>query len=493
MIAFRRDLARAAVRGGRPLSGAVAAVTALALAALAPVATASAAARAGSWGTVTEVPGTAALNQDGDSEVTSVSCATAGNCSAGGDYADASLHLQAFVVSETGGKWGTATEVPGTAALDTGGYAWVTSVSCTTAGNCGASGAYVDAAQHQQAFVVSQSGGTWGTAIEVPGTADLNAGGDAWVTSMSCSSTGDCIAGGVYTDASHHRQAFVVSETGGTWGTAIEVPATAALNRGGDAETMSVSCATAGNCGAGGQYEDAAHHLQAFVVSETGGTWGTAVQVPGTAHLNKGGNAETTAVSCASAGNCTAGGAYEDASVDRWAFVVSETGGKWGTAIQVPGTAALNKGGNAEIVSVSCVTAGNCTVGGDYADASYLPQALVVSQIGGKWGTAIEVPGTAALNKGGSAEVLSVSCRSAGDCSAGGDYLDGSFHVQAFAVNETGGTWGTAIEVPGTAALNKGGIAEITSVSCPAAGKCGAGGEYEDAADHFQAFVVSGT
>jgi hypothetical protein len=418
-----------------------AAVTALALAALVPAATASAAAAtvtsASTWGSVIEVPGTAALNQDGDSEVTSVSCASAGNCSAGGDYADASLHLQAFVVSETGGRWGTATEVPGTAALDTGGYAWVTSVSCTTAGNCSAGGAYVDAAKNQQAFVVSQSGGTWSTAIEVPGTADLNTGGDAWVTSMSCTSTGDCIAGGVYTDAAHHRQAFVVSETGGTWG--------------------------------------------------------SAVQVPGTARLNKGGNAETTAVSCATAGNCTAGGAYEDASVDRWAFVVSETGGKWGTAIRVPGTTALNKGGNAEITSVSCVTAGNCTVGGDYADASYLPQALVVSQTGGTWGTAIEVPGTAALNKGGSAEVLSVSCRSAGNCSAGGDYLDGSFHVQAFAVNETGGTWGTAIEVPGTAALNKGGIAEITSVSCPATGNCGAGGEYEDAADHFQAFVVSGT
>jgi hypothetical protein len=254
-----------------------------------------------------------------------------------------------------------------------------------------------------------------------------------------------------------------------------------------------VSCATAGNCSAGGQYEDAAHHLQAFVVSQTGGTWGTAIQVPGTAALNKGGNAEVLSVSCTTAGNCSVGGAYEDASVDRWAFVVSETGGRWGTAIQVPGTAALNKGGNAEITSVSCRSAGNCSAGGDYADASYLPQAFAVSETAGRWGTAVEVPGTAALNKGGSAEVLSVSCRSAGNCSAGGDYLDASFHVQAFAVSETGGRWGSAIEVPGTAALNKGGIAEITSVSCPAVGNCGAGGEYEDAADHFQAFVVSGT
>jgi hypothetical protein len=55
---------------------------------------------------------------------------------------------------------------------------------------------------------------------------------------------------------------------GGTWGTAIEVPGIAALNKGGDADIASVSCATAGNCSAGGYYEDASGKTQAFVVSE---------------------------------------------------------------------------------------------------------------------------------------------------------------------------------------------------------------------------------
>jgi len=38
----------------------------------------------------------------------------------------------------------------------------------------------------------------------------------------------------------------------------------------------------------------------------------------------------------------------------------------------------------------------------------------------GGWGTAREVPGTAALNKGGSASIYSVSCTSSGSCSSGG-------------------------------------------------------------------------
>jgi hypothetical protein len=95
---------------------------------------------------------------------------------------------------------------------------------------------------------------------------------------------------------------------------------------------------------------------------------------------------------------------------------------------------------------------------------------------GGSWGTAEEVPGVAALNRGGSAEITSVSCARAGDCSAGGDYVDGSHRTQAFVAGEAKGTWEPAQEVPGTAALNRGGFAEITSVSCARPGDCSAGG-----------------
>jgi hypothetical protein len=61
----------------------------------------------------------------------------------------------------------------------------------------------------------------------------------------------------------------------------------------------------------------------------------------------------------------------------------------------------------------------------------------VASQINGTWHTAIEVPGTAALNQGGSAGIGSVSCTSVGECSAGGAYADGSGHGQAFVDSET--------------------------------------------------------
>src|SRR5215469_15379801 len=378
------------------------------------------------------------------------------------------------------GIWHTATRLPGTSAA---GNVSVTSMSCGSAGDCGAGGS----------FLASEAHGRWGTAVGVPGIVALR-GSAAGVESVSCASAGDCGAGGYYRDSSGHLQAFVVSEVNGRWGDAVEVPGTAALNKSGWAQVASVSCAAAGDCAAGGTYSGASGHFQAFVVSEVRGRWGTAVEVPGTAALNKSGWAQVASVSCAAAGDCSFGGVYRDRSFHEQAFVVSEVNGRWATAVEVPGTAALNKGGQARVVSVSCGSVASCGAGGYYTDGSGGLEAFVVSEVNGRWATAVEVPGTAALNRGGYAQALSVSCASAGDCAAGGTYADGSFHGQAFVVSEVNGRWGTALEVPGTAALNQGGgnaNAGVVSLSCRLPASCGALGWYTGRSGFLQVFVAS--
>src|SRR5712692_2745876 len=70
--------------------------------------------------------------------------------------------------------------------------------------------------------------------------------------------------------------------------------------------------------------------------------------------------------------------------------------------------------------------------------------AGVPSAGAGGWDKAIEVPGTAALDKGGFAEVESVSCAAAGGCAAGGRFSPFG-HFQAFVVTKAGGRWRTAI------------------------------------------------
>src|SRR5258708_7383814 len=204
--------------------------------------------------------------------------------------------------------------------------------------------------------------------IEVPGTAALNKYAYAWINSVSCTSAGNCSAGGFY--ANNGPQAVVVSEENGIWHKAIEGPGRAALNRRGGASMQTGSCATPGDCSAGGYY--LAKNFQAFVASEVNGIWQNAIEVPGTASIPPPGDATPTAevnsVWCASAGNCTIGGSY-DVSASVQAFVASEVNGIWHKAREIPGSAALNTGGYAQVSSVSCASAGSCSAIGFYTDS----------------------------------------------------------------------------------------------------------------------------
>jgi hypothetical protein len=88
---------------------------------------------------------------------------------------------------------------------------------------------------------------------------------------------------------------------------------------------------------------------------------------------------------------------------------------------------------------------------------------------------------------------LSVSCASASNCAVGGNYTDGGQTGQGFVAVERHGRWGKAIEVPGLAALNKSGWVLVSGVSCAPAGGCAADGSYADRRHHSQGFVVSYT
>src|ERR1700722_9672451 len=149
---------------------------------------------------------------------------------------------------------------------------------------------------------------SWGQVVGVPGLSALNTakGGGTGVSSVSCTSAGSCVAGGYYWDR-HGPQGFVAMEKAGHWAKATGVPGLATLNRGleghGDADVSSVSCPSARYCAAGGYYADTDRHDDdGFVAVEKDGAWGNAVTLP------TGEFGDVESISCASAGNCLAGG-----------------------------------------------------------------------------------------------------------------------------------------------------------------------------------------
>jgi hypothetical protein len=440
------------------------------------------------WGRARPVPGAAALN-NGDSQLLGLSCGSPGNCAAGGYYTDSAGREQPFVVSEVRGTWQAARQVPGVTALGQGQGGRVAAVSCAVSGYCAAGGYYWTAAGSRQAFVVTEVRGRWGSAEEVPGTGRLNKGGDAALAAVSCPSAGNCAAGGHYEDTATDVQAFIVSEHQGIWQQAREVPGSAALNGGGAAETSTVSCSSAGNCGAGGYIS--APGLTSFVVTEQNGRWHRAELVPGLAALNTGSYGPMSQMACPSAGNCTAGGAYSANGAGFAAYVVSEVHGVWQQAREIPGFAVLNQGQrDGYLNSLSCGSAGNCSAVGQYTDSSGRYQAFVASEQHGRWGRSGEAPGTAALNQGGYATLGEVSCPAPGQCSAGGRYTGRDGHAHAFVIGQADGIWGTAEQVAGSAALDQGGDAQVDVLSCASPGHCSAAGSFSTHPQLSQVFVV---
>jgi len=107
----------------------------------------------------------------------------------------------------------------------------------------------------------------------------------------------------------------VAVERNGRWGKAIRVPGLAALNKGrGVTQVLTVSCAPAGICAAGGYYFDRRDHHTWFTALERNGRWAPATQIPGLKTLNTGPDSvdisSDLSISCAPDGTCTAGAYY---------------------------------------------------------------------------------------------------------------------------------------------------------------------------------------
>ena len=123
----------------------------------------------GAWGTSPARDAKATLPADAAAEpavsLASVSCGAIGECVAVGSYINSSGHQQGLEIPESSTTWGV-----GIAALLPAGAAAnpavsLTSVSCASAGECAAVGTYNDASNHTLGLLLSESAGTWMTGL----------------------------------------------------------------------------------------------------------------------------------------------------------------------------------------------------------------------------------------------------------------------------------------------------------------------------------------
>ena len=118
-------------------------------------------------------------------------------------------------------------------------------------------------------------------------------------------------------------------------------------------------------------------------------------------------------------------------------FFVDERHGSWQTAVELrlPAT-ALMAGRNGGVVSVSCVSVGNCSGGAAYLDAAGNYQASIVNQVNGVWhsATKLALPSGAA-SVGVDGGVYGLVCPTRGPCTAVGSYLKDASNYAGFTVS----------------------------------------------------------
>jgi hypothetical protein len=395
----------------------------------------------GVWRDPTNITPPANADVSSGVSVFGLSCGGPGSCSAVGTYADTAQDQLSFVVNEVGGLWQRAIEVALPAdAVKRGQVSDAHSVACASAGNCSAVGVYdvaVGATMVQEGFVLNEVANHWSSAREVILPAATNFNPFAALNQIACASAGNCSAVGSYIDKNNVTHGLVVNEVGGTWraGTSLALPANASQYAG--ASLSEVDCASAGNCAAAGTYNVSGGAVEMLVDNEARTTWARAneVQLP----ANAASNPDVLlygfrGVACPTAGNCASGGQYQDKNGGFQGFLVNEVNDHWQSATQLALPAGAEQAGeNGGVVAVSCPSAGDCTAGAAYLDSSGAYQALVVSETNRSWsaGTKITLPaGSSTVGQAGG--VYAVDCQKTGVCDAVGSYETASGNYLGF-------------------------------------------------------------
>ena len=461
--------------------GAAAGQTTASMAGTQAAVTAQASPPAGHWGDARQVDLSALQPSQGPIGIDALSCASPGNCSAGGHYTDSAQHRQAFVVTEDGGTWGMPVELTSGGIPDfSSGEPLITSLTCPVADNCAVGGFYHDAAGNERPWISASINNVWDSVETIGFAGNIIPGGlKSRITSMSlCAPFAEC-AIGLTAPIGGSNEALVTTSLNAQ---AQLVPGIQQLNAGHAAEVDSVSCWSFGNCLAGGFYTGADHHAHPFIAPDINSTWGQGTEVPGLTNAAPVATAASVlSVSCPAAGDCSAGGFYTDDNQHEQAFVFGQANGTWLAPQPIPGVASLNTGGRAHVIAVSCGAPGDCAAVGQYAGDSGT-QGFALSEAGFTWSMS---PVVGLFPRGYA--YTQVSCPAAGTCVAAGSSADASGHQRPFVQPETGGTWGSAQELAGNVNTGDG---ELTALSCPKPGSCAAGGSYTDARGNLQAFVA---
>jgi hypothetical protein len=380
-------------------------------------------------------------------------------------------------------------------------------LGCTPSGAYCVAGGYFGTSSTSSSLpmIVTYSNGSWGKAQRLQLPTNAQSAPHAEVTAVSCPTSTSCVAVGFYRykNSGSNRNAFAAQQSSSGWARAhtLPLPPNVNLSPHINAWGQGITCPSASNCTAIGQYVDKDLDHESFAINESGGTWvqGHWIPTPPDAP-SRGKNVQPYGVACSSNTSCEIVGKYQTANGDTEPYVVQgQTNATWtATAARagLPAGALSGKSQVADLRGVQCFSAGNCFAVGNYLMATSggsTPAVYYLTESGGTWasnGTQFTAAPADAASPPKSM-VSGLYCFDSADCLTVGNYTNTSSLASPFAdAYSTGPVWQTALSVIPPSGYQS---ASLKGISCwgTVPWTCAAAGAYVNSSGHTLPMVAT--
>jgi hypothetical protein len=293
-------------------------------------------------------------------------------------------------------------------------------IFCQSSADCWAVGHYQAASGANLNQALHWNGSKWSQAT-TPDPGGTASGSSSELFSVGCRAAKDCWAVGDYMKKGADLDQ-ALHWNGSKW-SVVPTPTPGGNLSGDENRLFDVVCLTATNCWAAGQYGNNGVTLNQ-VLHWNGSTWSQ------TTTPNPGGTAASDistldAIRCTSASNCWTVG--EAGNIGGTQFLVLNealhwNGHKWSQAT-TPNPGGTTSGDFSDLSAVSCTSASNCWADGSYGSSGSTGNSLneALHWNGATWAL-VSTPDPDGTGEGASNLLIGLSCTSATNCWAVGDY-----------------------------------------------------------------------
>lgn len=275
---------------------------------------------------------------------------------------------------------------------------------------------------------------------------------------VTCISASNCWAVGEYYDnVSGNYKTLIEQWNGSAWSVVTSPNANATE----DNELYGVTCLSASDCWAVGEYSNGTAD-QTLVEHWNGASWAIVTSANTSATQEN----YIRAVTCISASDCWAVGDYEPTGATQ-TLIEHWNGTSWAI---IP-SANTSSTQNNDLYGVTCVSASNCQAVG-YHSVGSGNQTLIEQWDGTSWSI------VASPNFSGAQHnfLESLACTSASNCWAVGEYFDTSNHLYRTLIEQWNGNAWSIVTSPNVG----NNFNELYGVTCTSASQCWAVGFYYD-------------